>query len=735
MNFLPPIFTRMKLNRTRKRIIIAALFFMVAMMETGWVGVIYRKESQTFGKEMEHIITDAILNEIWERRGKEDYYLDIRWKTKMFLTYQIDGTSFQIFTDRKLVETYLNRTFYDFARKEWSIDSMLSDFRRYNPYPELTITFTRRDPAGRVMDCASLGSGKAEGKPTLTPFQLGNVYADTLESRFRLPFAVFWQRQRAGLVLSCLLLLLTGAYGWLLAAKERRERSLLSMLDRQLAVAHDLKTPICSNRHIEEELAARIAAGETGQAAMQVASALELSRQMATDARILTAPFPGEEDASPAPERFDLRRLIEGIVARHASLSGRHIAFTFEGSSPYATGDPFHLRHWTENLLANAVQHSSGNGGISVRCRQGKGGRITLSVSDRGQGMGRKIRQRLPRTGSPDMHSPENSGWGLPYIRRTLRLYGGRMRIATRRGKGTTCTLVFHPGKRRRHPRLPRHAYHWFTALAVVAGATWLAAGIHAERHDFLLRESRLLAEAIQKANDAVFLFRPDTTDFKNNYAAQTVTIRRNFVDKTISMGDYTNQLDLYVRLLYDLRDERWRTDSVESWYRRLSANRAPLLLVRQDSTGTCLDRTAATEAPIDLPLRDTLPLGFVEGHRLEAQWAFPWETSLARQGGWIAISLVMAGFALWLGSLLSHYDRRRQAFIRFQQEKVQGIMNRVAAGLQETGKAEEEMAETLARGDTQGLATQLQENIARYKRLLHRINYLLDQMTAWQRL
>ena len=137
MNFLPPIFTRMKLNRTRKRIIIAALFFMVAMMETGWVGVIYRKESQTFGKEMEHIITDAIVNEIWERRGKEDYYLDIRWKTKMFLTYQIDGTSFQIFTDRKLVLIYRNRTFYDFARKEWSIDSMLSDFRRYNPYPEL----------------------------------------------------------------------------------------------------------------------------------------------------------------------------------------------------------------------------------------------------------------------------------------------------------------------------------------------------------------------------------------------------------------------------------------------------------------------------------------------------------------------------------------------------------------------------------------------------------------------
>ena len=33
-------------------------------------------------------------------------------------------------------------------------------------------------------------------------------------------------------MLSCLLLLLTGAYGWLLAAKERRERSLLSMLDR-----------------------------------------------------------------------------------------------------------------------------------------------------------------------------------------------------------------------------------------------------------------------------------------------------------------------------------------------------------------------------------------------------------------------------------------------------------------------------------------------------------------------
>ena len=124
-----------------------------------------------------------------------------------------------------------------------------------------------------------------------------------------------------------------------------------------------------------------------------------------------------------------------------------------------------------------------------------------------------------------------------------------------------------------------------------------------------------------------------------------------------------------------------------------------------------------------------------MEGHRLEAQWAFPWGAALARQAGWIAASLATAALALWIGCLLSRHDRRQRAFARFQQGKAQGILHRVAEGLQETGKAEERMAEALARGETQGLAAQLQENTARYDRLLHRINYLLDQMTAWQRL
>ena len=725
----------MKINKTQKRIIVAALFVLVIAMETAWVGVIYRKESKTFGKEIECFVEDAIINEEWNRKVPIYPGYTIHGKDTLTIVYDIDGKHFRLDTVTGLYHIFGNRRIYDFARTRWSIDSMASHFRRYNPYPGLSIAFTRRDATGRVMDCVPAGRRAQEGEPSLPPFQLGNVYADTLESRFRMPFAVFWQRQRTGLLLSCGLLLLTGAYGMLLSAKKRQERLLLDALDGQLAAAHDLKTPICSNRRLEEEVAARLAEGDTGQAAAGLESARRLSQQMAAEAQALNEHTDRQESASGTTGRFDLRALLESVVARHAAASGQHIALAFECSDPCITGNAFHIRHWAENLLDNAVRHGGGEGGITVRCRQASRGRIALSVSDRGKGIGRHERRRLFRPGFQASPSSGHSGWGLPYVRRTLRLYGGHIRIAPRQGGGTTCTVIFRPGKLPRPSKLPPFAYQWFTGLAVVAGGVWMAAGFAAERQEFLRRESQILAKAVDEANDAVFRWRVDTTGFRNDYAAQTVIVQRNFRETTVPMGDYTNQFDLYTRLLYDLRDDRWHTDSVEAWYRRLSENRCPLRLVRRDSTGQTIDRNSAGPGRIALPLRDTLPLGYVEGHRLEAQWTFPWGAALARQAGWIAASLATAALALWIGYLLSRHDRRQRAFARFQQGKAQGILHRVAEGLQETGKAEERMAEALARGETQGLAAQLQENTARYDRLLHRINYLLDQMTAWQRL
>ena len=131
MRFLAPTFTRMKINKTQKRIIVAALFVLVIAMETAWVGVIYRKESQTFGKEIERFVEDAIVNEEWERRGKEEYYLDLRWKNYMFLEYQVDGNLFHIYTDRKLVNIYKNRNssiLYNRRYCSWKAASYSNNF-------------------------------------------------------------------------------------------------------------------------------------------------------------------------------------------------------------------------------------------------------------------------------------------------------------------------------------------------------------------------------------------------------------------------------------------------------------------------------------------------------------------------------------------------------------------------------------------------------------------------------
>lgn len=164
-----------------------------------------------------------------------------------------------------------------------------------------------------------------------------------------------------------------------------------------------------------------------------------------------------------------------------------------------------------------------------------------------------------------------------------------------------------------------------------------------ADRRAFVNEELPNLDEAIFKNNKNFFKWREDTNCFCNDFEAKTITVTHNGQDTTLAMGTQVNQSHIYQRLSYDLRDTtNWSIDSLLSAYRKYSANRLPVVFRRIDAAGRTTDRAGTEQQALFLPVECSLPLGYVEGHRLEVQFAYPWLRLFSRYG--FGLFLALAG-------------------------------------------------------------------------------------------
>jgi len=77
----------------------------------------------------------------------------------------------------------------------------------------------------------------------------------------------------------------------------------------------------------------------------------------------------------------------------------------------------------------------------------GDGGRIGISISDRGEGIPKK---NLARIFEPFFSTrPSRVGLGLTFAKRVVEEQGGSIRVESRLRKGTTITLIFEKDRRR----------------------------------------------------------------------------------------------------------------------------------------------------------------------------------------------------------------------------------------------------------------------------------------------
>ncbi|MCU0339942.1 MAG: ATP-binding protein, partial [Spirosomaceae bacterium] len=107
--------------------------------------------------------------------------------------------------------------------------------------------------------------------------------------------------------------------------------------------------------------------------------------------------------------------------------------------------DRIHLTNVVYNLLDNALKYSHQNPQIGVQLTETEA-EISLSVSDNGIGIPAeyqsKIFEKFFRVPTGDTHNVKGHGLGLSYVASVIEQHGGRLKLQSEEGQGSTFTVV-----------------------------------------------------------------------------------------------------------------------------------------------------------------------------------------------------------------------------------------------------------------------------------------------------
>jgi len=160
-------------------------------------------------------------------------------------------------------------------------------------------------------------------------------------------------------------------------------------------------------------------------------------------------------------EFLDVGECVESslsLVAPQAEKAGVRLSIAIEAGLPKLCGDLKRIHQILANLMSNSIRFSPQGGEVRVSAFRLDDG-LALSVADTGIGMAiNDIPKALERFGQLDAdvsRKHHGVGLGLPLAQHLVELHGGKLRIASELGVGTTVTVTF-PARRivRERPRI-----------------------------------------------------------------------------------------------------------------------------------------------------------------------------------------------------------------------------------------------------------------------------------------
>jgi two-component system sensor histidine kinase KdpD len=201
------------------------------------------------------------------------------------------------------------------------------------------------------------------------------------------------------------------------------------------SVSHDLRSPLTAIRAMGEAL---------GSPALEPSERAELGEAIVAESERLSRLVDQLIDlsrlqAGTAEPRRDWCSLEEVIraAAEDTGAGAERIRLVIDRDLPLVQADAAQLQRALANLMENALRYGGG-APISVRARV-SGGRVRIRVVDQGPGIPRAEQERIF---TPFYRAPgaagRGSGLGLAIVRGFVEANGGRVRVESLPGQGTS---------------------------------------------------------------------------------------------------------------------------------------------------------------------------------------------------------------------------------------------------------------------------------------------------------
>jgi signal transduction histidine kinase len=210
-------------------------------------------------------------------------------------------------------------------------------------------------------------------------------------------------------------------------------------------VSHQLRTPLAALRLRLELLHDDVDPGAAAELDGALGEIARLSRLV--DGLLAVA---RAENTQPAPVAVDLTQLVSQRVAIWSPLAQeRHIQLLTSTGQASVAATPGHLEQVLDNLLANALDVTPGNGQITVSVRRHHD-RVRLEVIDSGPGMTAAQRDQAFRrfwtqpADSPSRDTTSSSGLGLAIVHRLVTVDGGTIQLSNITGLGLAVQMDLH---------------------------------------------------------------------------------------------------------------------------------------------------------------------------------------------------------------------------------------------------------------------------------------------------
>jgi two-component system phosphate regulon sensor histidine kinase PhoR len=319
-----------------------------------------------------------------------------------------------------------------------------------------------QDIAGEDFIIAALKKGRE--KPVFTtnrdenfttrhkrPFWLLENYliGITLEGKTMGDIATGRQRNNLLIVLIVNIVFILGAF---IIYKNIRQQLRLAKWksDFVSSVSHELRTPLALIRMYTETLyMGRVKTREKTQAYYQVIMQ-ETNRLTNLVNRVLNFSKMEENQKKYHLQPVFLQDIVKDILAyftRQLDEQGFGHAINIDEKLPEIMGDPEAISDCLINLLDNSVKYSAKEKHVTVNLAR-EGTFAALEVSDKGIGIADKdqehVYDKFFRVAEGDLaYKTRGSGLGLTIVKHVMEGHGGKIKLESKLGKGTSVTLLY----------------------------------------------------------------------------------------------------------------------------------------------------------------------------------------------------------------------------------------------------------------------------------------------------